>query len=153
MSDEMAFGANARYEDAGKLVLRLTLGGLMLFHGFAKLTGGIDFIFAVVAKAGLPSFVAYGVYVGEVLAPALLIAGWYSRAAATIIAVNIMFALGLVHTPELFKLGDSGGWALELQGMFLFTAVALALLGPGQFSIDRRRAPTSFRAAMYQAGE
>ncbi len=28
--------------------------------------------------------------------------------------------------------------ALELQGMFLFTAVALALLGPGRFSINTR---------------
>jgi putative oxidoreductase len=138
MSYELSPAAAERYEDYGKLVLRLGLGGLMLFHGFAKLTGGVDFIADVVAKAGLPSFVAYGVYVGEVIAPALLIAGWYSRIAAAVIAVNIVFAIGLVHVPELFTLGDSGGWALELQGMFLFTAVAVALLGPGRFSINRR---------------
>jgi putative oxidoreductase len=138
MSYELSPAAAERYEDYGKLVLRLALGGLMLFHGFAKLTGGVDFIADVVTKAGLPSFVAYGVYVGEVIAPALLIAGWYSRIAAAVIAVNIVFAIGLVHVPELFTLGDSGGWALELQGMFLFTAVAVALLGPGRFSINQR---------------
>jgi putative oxidoreductase len=133
----MSYERRAQYEDIGKLVLRLALGGLMLFHGVAKLTGGIGFIADVAAKAGLPSFIAYGVYIGEVIAPALLIAGWYSRIAAAVIAINIVFAIGLVHMPELFTLGGSGGWALELQGMFLFTAVAVALLGPGRFSIDR----------------
>lgn len=138
MSYELSPATADRYEDYGKLVLRLALGGLLLFHGFAKLTGGIGFIADVVAKAGLPSFVAYGVYVGEVVAPALLIAGWYSRIAAAVIAANMVFALGLVHVPELFTLSGSGGWALELQGMFLLTAVAVALLGPGKFSINRR---------------
>lgn len=137
MSYELSPAAAERYEDYGKLLLRLALGGLILFHGVAKLTGGIDFIADVVTKAGLPAFIAYGVYIGEVVAPALVIAGWYSRIAAAVIAINIVFALGLVHMPELFTLGGSGGWALELQGMFLFTAVAVTLLGPGRFSINR----------------
>ncbi|HMN43113.1 MAG TPA: DoxX family protein [Povalibacter sp.] len=138
MSYEPSLIAAERTEDYGKLILRLALGGLILFHGVAKLTGGIGFIADVVAKAGLPSFVAYGVYVGEVVAPVLLIAGWYSRIAAAVIAINMVFAIALVHVPELFTLNGSGGWALELQGMFLFTAVAVALLGPGRFSINRR---------------
>ena len=29
-------------EDWGRLLLRLSIGGLMLFHGFEKLTGGVD---------------------------------------------------------------------------------------------------------------
>ncbi len=138
MSYETGLAARARYEDVCKLVLRLALGGLILFHGVAKLTGGIDFIAGVVVKARLPAYVADGVYVGEVVAPALLIVGWYSRIAAAIIAVNMLFAICLVHAPELFKLGDSGGWALELQGMFLFAAVAVVLLGPGRFSLNRK---------------
>jgi len=73
-------------EDVGKLALRIALGVLILFHGVAKLTGGIDFITDVVVKAGLPSFVAYGVYVGEVVAPLMLIAGWHTRLGAALIA-------------------------------------------------------------------
>lgn len=138
LSHEMSLTTSARYEDFGKLVLRLALGGLILFHGFAKLTGGIDFIADVVVKAGLPSFIAYGVYVGEIVAAALVIAGWYSRVGAALIAINMLFAIGLVHAGELFQLSQSGGWALELQGMFLFTALAVALLGPGRFSINMR---------------
>lgn len=125
-------------ESLGKLILRLTLGGLILFHGVAKLMGGVGGMSGMVTAAGLPAFVTYGVYVGEVVAPILVILGWWSRIGALLIAVNMLFAIGLVHRSELFTLGQSGGWALELQGMFLFTAIALALLGPGRFGLNDR---------------
>lgn len=125
-------------ESTGKLILRLTLGGLILFHGVAKLMGGVSGLSGAVTGAGLPSFVTYGVYVGEVVAPILVILGWYSRIGAALIAINMLFALALVHRSELFTLGQSGGWALELQGMYLFSAIALALLGPGRFSLNDR---------------
>jgi putative oxidoreductase len=123
-------------ESMGKLVLRVTLGGLILLHGVAKLMGGVSGLSGMVTAAGLPSFLTYGVYLGEVIAPILVLLGWYSRIGAALIAVNMAFAIGLAHRTELFALGQSGGWALELQGMFLFTAVALALMGPGRYSIN-----------------
>jgi putative oxidoreductase len=138
MSNGNVLTRDTRYEDIGKLILRLTLGGLLLFHGIAKLTGGIDPISKTVANAGLPAFLAFGVYVGEVIAPALVIAGWYSRIGAIVIAINMLFAVGLVHARELFALGESGGWALELQGLFFFVALTVALIGPGRFSINSR---------------
>lgn len=125
-------------ENIGKLILRLTLGILILLHGIAKIKGGVDGLSGAVTAAGLPAFVTYGVYVGEVLAPILVLLGWYSRIGAGLIAINMLFALSLVHRAELFDLGKTGGWALELQGMFLFTAIALALLGPGRFSLNDR---------------
>ena len=125
-------------DDAGKLILRLALGGLILMHGIAKLTGGIGFITDTVTAAGMPAFFAYAVYVGEVVAPLLLIVGWYSRIGAAVIAINMLFAIGLVHGAEFLTLSQSGGWALELQGMFLFTAVALALMGPGRYRINNK---------------
>lgn len=125
-------------ESTGKLVLRLALGGLVLLHGIAKMKGGIGFITGTVTAAGLPAFLAYAVYIGEVLAPLLVIVGLYSRIGALVIAINMLFAIGLVHVAEIAKLNESGGWALELQGMFLFTAVALALVGPGRYAINDR---------------
>jgi putative oxidoreductase len=123
-------------ESIGKFILRLALGGAILMHGIAKLSGGIDGVSGMLAGVGLPAFFAYGVYAGEVIAPLLLILGWYSRIGAALIAVNMLFAIGLAHQAELFTLGGSGGWALELQGMFLFTAIALALIGPGRFGLN-----------------
>lgn len=125
-------------EDIAKLILRLTLGILILLHGIAKLQHGIGPIEGMVAGMGLPGFFAYGVYVGEVLAPVLLIVGFHARIGAALIAVNMVIAILLAHTGELASLNQTGGWALELQGMFLFTAVALALLGPGRIGANRR---------------
>lgn len=124
--------------DIGKLVLRLTLGILMLFHGYAKITKGVSGIEASVISMGLPAWVAYGVYIGEVIAPILVILGFYARAGGAIIAVNMIFALTLSHSTQLLDLGRSGGWALELQGFFLFTGLVVALIGPGRFGINQR---------------
>lgn len=125
-------------EDMGKLVMRLALGVLILFHGIAKLTGGIASIEGMTTSAGLPAALAYGVYLGEVVGPILLIFGFYARVGALLIAVNMLFALALAHLGQLGQFTDTGGWQLELQGMFLFTAIALFLMGPGRFSVDGR---------------
>jgi putative oxidoreductase len=125
-------------DSIGRLLLRVVLGGLILLHGIAKMQGGVGGISGMVAAAGLPSFVAYGVYVGEVIAPAMLIIGWYSRLGASLIAISMLFAIGLAHRGDLLALNNAGGWALELQGMFLFTAIALAIMGPGRFAINSR---------------
>ena len=124
--------------DFGKLILRLTLGILILLHGIAKLRHGIDPIQGMLSGMGMPAFVAYGVYAGEVLGPLLLIIGFYARIGAVLIATNMLFAFALAHMDELSSLTQNGGWALELQSMFLFTAVALALMGPGRIGINQR---------------
>ena len=122
-------------EDIAKFVLRLTLGVLTLLHGINKIETGPGFVLGLVQQAGLPSFFAYGVYIGEVIAPLLLIVGLFTRPAALIIVVNMLVAFALVHSSQLFGLGKQGGWALELQGFFLFTAVVVALLGAGRISL------------------
>lgn len=124
-----------RSDDTGKLVLRLALGILILLHGVAKLSSGVSGVGGMLASHGLPSALAYLVYIGEIVAPVLLIIGLYTRPAAWIIAINMVVALWLVHMKDLFVIGKSGGWALELQGMFLFGAIAVALLGAGRFSV------------------
>jgi putative oxidoreductase len=124
--------------DLGKLILRVTLGVLVLLHGVAKIRGGIDPIAGMVTGAGLPSFLAYGAFVGEVIGPLLLIAGFYARLGAVLVMINMLFAVALAHMGQLGMLNEQGGWALELQGMFLGTAVAIALLGPGRFSVNNK---------------
>lgn len=125
-------------ENTGKLILRLALGLLILLHGISKLRNGIGWMDGALANAGLPAFLKYGVYAGEVLAPLAVIAGWYSRIGAWLIAVNMLFALGLVHSAELVKFNDQGGLGLELQYMFFFTAIALALIGPGRYAVNQK---------------
>jgi putative oxidoreductase len=121
--------------DTGKLILRLALGLLILLHGIAKVMGGVQGILGAVTKMGLPEAFGYLVYVGEVLAPLLVIVGFWTRPAALVIAINMAFAVFLVHLGQLFQLSQLGGWALELLGMYFFTAIATALLGAGRYSV------------------
>ena len=126
------------HDDIGKLILRLTLGILTLLHGIAKLRYGVSGIEGMLVNHGLPGFLAYGVFVGEVIAPLMLIIGWNSRFGAGIIIVNMLVAIALAHGSQLFDIGKQGGWALELQGFFLFTALVITLIGPGKFAVNRR---------------
>jgi putative oxidoreductase len=121
--------------DIAKLLLRLTLGLLILLHGISKIRGGPGFVLDVVEKAGLPEPFGYLVYVGEVLAPLLVVLGLWTRAAALVIAINTIVAILLVHTGQLLQMSPEGGWALELQGLYLVVPIAIALLGAGRYSI------------------
>ena len=125
-------------EDLGRLVLRVSLALLLLFHGVSKLIGGVGFITGMLEKMGLPGTLGYLVYVGEVIAPLFILVGVWTRAAALIVAGNMIVAVLLVHTKEFFTMTQTGGWALELQGMYFFAAIALALLGAGRYSLGGR---------------
>jgi putative oxidoreductase len=132
-------GMNANTQaDLGKLVLRIALGVLVLLHGVSKLRGGVGPIGEMLAAHGLPAFLAYGALVGEVVGPLMLIAGFYARIGALLVMVNMLFAFFLAHLGQLGMLNEAGGWQLELQGMYLATAAALALLGPGRYSVNGR---------------
>jgi putative oxidoreductase len=124
-------------DDIGRLVLRLTLGVLTLFHGVSKILhpSALDFIGGKLADLGLPQFVAYLVYVGEVVAPLMIILGVYSRIGGLVVIINMLFALALVHSTQLLTLAKTGGWALELQGFYLFSALVVLLLGSGKIAI------------------
>jgi putative oxidoreductase len=122
-------------DDMGKLTLRAVLAILLLFHGISKLSGGIGFVAAVLAKAGAPALLGYLVYVGEVVAPLMILAGIFTRPAALVVVINMIVAILLVHTSQFFTLNENGGWALELQGMYLVGALAVALFGAGRYSL------------------
>ena len=124
--------------DLGLLILRISIGGLMLLHGIAKLQHGAGFIEQVVVDAGLPSFIAYGVYVGEIIAPLFILFGYGTRAASLIFAGNCIVAALLVHSQDIFTLNEQGGWTVELLGLFFFGAVALIFTGGGKYAISNK---------------
>ncbi len=123
--------------DIGRLVLRLMLGGMMLFHGVDKALHGIAFIKGLVSKEGLPEVFAYAVYAGEILAPLFLIIGWKSRFWAGIVAVNMLVAMYLTKMGSFMALGEHGAWAVEVPMFYLLSALAIALLGSGKYAFTR----------------
>ncbi len=136
----MADTTTAR-DDAGKLLLRASLAGLMLFHGVAKLQHGVSGITSMLTSKGLPGVLSLGVFVGEVLAPLAMLAGLFTRPAAIVFAVNMVVATWLVHAGDVFRLSTVGAWKIELQMLYLFGAITVALLGPGRFAVSRGRGP------------
>ena len=131
-------GFLAKHEDSGKLILRLTVGFLLLLHGIAKMKGGVDWMTEMLAGAGLPGFIRYGVYVGEVIAPILLIVGLFSRPAGFIVFCNMLVAVLLVRRDAIFALAEQGGAAaIELELLFALGGLAVYCLGSGKYSISR----------------
>lgn len=123
--------------DLGKLLLRVTVGTLMFFHGLHKLQHGYGFLEPMLFKARLPVYLSHGILVGELLAPFLMVIGIYTRPAALIQAFVMVMAIYLVHNRELFSLSSQGGYALELQALYLFGSLAVFFFGAGRFSISR----------------
>jgi len=106
-----------------------------LLHGVHKLHAGVGWIAGVLAEHHLPGFLAYGVFIGEVIAPVMVIIGYQTRIGAALIVGNMLVALVLAHMGELFSLSNTGGWAIELQAFYLFTAAALVFLGAGKYAM------------------
>ncbi|HET9452763.1 MAG TPA: DoxX family protein [Gemmatimonadaceae bacterium] len=126
-----------RHDDAGKLLLRLTIGGLLLPHGIAKLSNGIGWMGGMLGGIGLPAFIGYGVYVGEIIAPVLLLAGKFSRPAGLVVAFNMLVAVLLARRDSIAKLNRGGGWDIEVEMLFLLGGLAIWFLGSGRFALSR----------------
>lgn len=119
----------------GVILLRWTLALLMIFHGWAKVKGGVGGIEGMLVSNGLPGVLAYGVYVGELIAPLMLLVGVWVVPAALVIAINMAFAVYLAHATQFMDISATGGWRLELQAFFFMTALVVAFtnrLGPNK---------------------
>lgn len=124
-------------KDIGLLILRLSLGAIMLLHGVAKLMGGLGPVKTMLAGKGLPEFISYFVYFGEIISPLLLIIGFRTRLASIVFMLNCLAILWLGGY-SLLALGPYGGWAAELPGLFLFGSIALFFTGAGKFAVSSK---------------
>src|SRR5688572_2148132 len=110
-----------RLDDLGKLILRLAVGGMLLIHGIFKITAmetTMGFIGGALTANGLPDAIKYGVYLGEVVAPILLIFGFLTRLGALMIVVNMAMAIFLVQM-EKIAVVKMGAWGIELEMFYL----------------------------------
>lgn len=127
--------------DLAALLLRLTLGGLLLFHGWHKIHAGIGFILSMLSEHGVPAFIGYGIYLGEVVAPILIILGIFCRLSAITVVGTMVVAWLLVDIDNTFHLNDVGAWAIEDLVFYVMMAVVLLFLGSGKYAVipDQQR--------------
>ena len=124
-------------KEIGLLIQRISIGFLMLLHGIAKLNG-IGGIKQMLANFGVPTFLGYGVYITEIIAPVLIIAGYRTKFASIVFAFGALAALVLGHGPNYFGLGKHGGWSAELIGLYLLGSIVLIFTGGGKLSISSK---------------
>ena len=123
--------------DLAKLLLRISLGMLILFHGIHKLIYGISGVEAILTAHGLPVFFAYGVYMGELIAPIFIILGLYARVAAGVLVFNMLAAIYLAYGFS-FTTSKYGGLAWETPLLFLIMSLLVILLGSGKYAVNSK---------------
>lgn len=123
--------------DIGILLVRIATGGLMIFHGIAKLQHGHEPIREMLTEKGLPEILWLGVPLGEFIAPILLILGIFTRFSGLLVSTVMLFALILAHGALTFTRGETGGLDGELCLLFLFCGIALFFTGGGKYAILR----------------
>jgi len=132
---------NDRRIDLAALVLRLTLGTMLVAHGLLKYLvftpqGTAKFFESI----GLPGPLGYLVIAAEVLGGIALLLGYRTRVVALAL-VPILFGSALPHLGNgwLFS-APGGGW--EYSVFMGFTAIAAALLGDGRYALRWSAAPS-----------
>lgn len=123
--------------DIGLLLLRITVAGLMLFHGIAKLSH-LDGIIGMLSANGLPEFMAYGSYITELMAPVLMIIGFRTRLASITFFLGMLMALFLAHSENMFAFSKTGGLEIELILLYALGALVLFFTGSGKYAISTK---------------
>lgn len=129
------FGGD-RSHDIGIFALRLIVGLSFVLHGWMKAQSmpGVIMFFA---SLGLPAFVAYLVMAVELVGGILILVGYFTEYVTLPIVINMTCAVVLTSMKSGMKQGAIlGGHELEL--LLLFGALALAFIGGGKYSLDRK---------------
>jgi len=126
--------------DLGLLALRLVLGAVFLAHGAQKAFGafggpGFEGAAGFIGSMGFRparfwTALAVG---GELAAGFLFLLGLLTPLAGLLVLATMAVAIAKVHAPKGFFVQD-GGYEYNL--VLIVTALAVAAIGPGRFSLD-----------------
>ena len=124
-----------RLQPLGLLVLRLTLGAIMIAHGWQKIASHLHNIMGVLGHLGIPGWMAYLVVAAEFGGGILIVVGFLTRFAAFAILIDMLVAIVKVHLHN--GLTGQGGFEFPLACAAI--AFALIFFGAGPISIDWMR--------------
>lgn len=130
--------------DLAVFLLRVALGIMFLSHSLIlklfvfTLPGTAQFFSSI----GIPGWLAYVVFVVEVVAGVLLVLGVQTRWVA-FATVPILVGATWAHSGNGWMFGyENGGW--EYAAYLLLLAVVQGLLGDGRFALSRSISPTVY---------
>jgi putative oxidoreductase len=120
----------------GPTVLRVIVGFIFVMYGWDKFFGsGLDFWADLFVSQGIPasSLAATLVGVVELVGGIALVLGLFTRVAATLLAIDMAVAILVVGLDGGFFVWDNG---VSFPLALFAATVALALMGPGEASVD-----------------
>ncbi len=118
--------------DIGLLVLRLSVGVLMLTHGLPKLMNFVERMDRFSDPYGLSSPVSLSMAIfAEVFCSVLLIFGAFTRLALVPLMFTMLTIVFIIHANDPFA-------KQELGLLYLLPYITLFFTGPGKYSIDAR---------------
>lgn len=124
-----------RLQPLALLLMRLALGAIMVAHGYHKVFGGLHHHAQMVAGMGLPAWLGYVSAFTEFLGGWMILAGFFTRAAACAVCINLVVAIWKVHLHNgLIGSPDRPGYEFALAAATL--AFALIFFGSGPIAID-----------------
>ncbi|MBM5784982.1 MAG: DoxX family protein [Cyanobacteria bacterium K_DeepCast_35m_m1_288] len=126
------------WASTGLLLLRLSIGLLMIHHGQEKLADPQQFASTYVASLHLPFplFFAYAAGFSELLGSWLVILGFFTPLGALALTSTMAVAAYQHVLTSGFNI-----YVLELVLLYLGGSLAILLIGPGRFSFDAGMAP------------
>jgi putative oxidoreductase len=117
------------------LVMRLSLGVIMVVHGYHNVFGGLRHHAQWIASLGVPVWLGYISPLAEFLGGVLILAGFFTRAAAFAICIDMVVAIWKFHWHNGL-LGSPGQPGYEFPLAAAALAFALIFLGAGPISLD-----------------
>ena len=143
----MAATAVQSNEDLGKLVLRVLVGSLIVFHG-AALFDGDPGIPGNLVRWGLPAQLSWIGFLIEFVGGLGIILGVYARLGGLALGVFMVIALVMSHSGLMgsvnhwFMVANNPAgthwdhYFLETQFFYLFGALSVFLLGAGKYGLN-----------------
>jgi putative oxidoreductase len=122
--------------DVAPLILRVVTGLVFLMHGWQKVGMGVAGVTGFLGSLGFPApeVMAVLLIAVEVGGGLLLILGAFTHWVSKVLAFVALVALLTVHLSKGFFV-SGGGYEFAL--LLLAACIALALTGPGKWSVDR----------------
>jgi putative oxidoreductase len=120
----------APWQSLGLLALRLVVGAAFIVHGWPKIQNPLHWMGDKVSPI-LQLCSALAEFGGGIA----LILGFLTPIAAAALAINMAFALLLVHLPQNQPFVGQGA-SFELPLVYFGVMVALFATGPGAYSVD-----------------
>ena len=122
------------YTNFGLLILRIFFGICLFMHGVAKIMHGVGGVKSLLAAKEIPQFIAYGVYLGEIIAPIMIILGIFCRIGALLV-LGLCGIILYVAYPDLTAMNSHGGFKAEILYLYIGISFCLLITGGGRFSV------------------